>query len=89
LSELADTVLANFNQSAQLSSLNTAVMVQREALLLRPIPHGLRTASLRGLAATLYARFRRTDDISNIDEVILLLNEAVECALHHMRTIQT
>jgi hypothetical protein len=78
LSELAKTTLANFNQSAQLSSLDTAVMLYRNALLLRPNPHPKQLVSLGGLAAALYAWFCRTDDISNLDEAISVLYGAVE-----------
>jgi hypothetical protein len=78
LSELAKTTLANFNQSAQLSSLDTAVMLYRNALLLRPNPHPKQLVSLGGLAAALYAQFRRTDDMSSLDEAISVLYGAVE-----------
>jgi hypothetical protein len=78
LSELAKTTLADFNQSAQLSSLDTAVMLYRNVLLLRPNPHPKQLVSLGGLAAALYAQFCRTDDMSSLDEAISVLYGAVE-----------
>jgi hypothetical protein len=78
LSEHARCTLANFNQSAQLASLNNAVALHRETIFLRPRQHCQRLVSMGGLAATLYARFLRTDDLLDLDEAISLLCEAVE-----------
>ncbi|KIM75667.1 hypothetical protein PILCRDRAFT_78642, partial [Piloderma croceum F 1598] len=78
LSELAKTILAGFDQSAQLSSLDTAIMLHREALIRRPSPHPKQAVSLAGLCATLYVRFHYTGDRPNLDEVISLLREAIE-----------
>jgi hypothetical protein len=78
LSELAKATLVNFNTSAQLSSLDTAIMLHREVLLFRPNSHPDRFTSLGSLVTALYARFRRTDDVSNIDEVVSILRAAVD-----------
>jgi len=78
LSELAKTILADFDQSAQLSSLDTAIMLYKEALLDRHNPHPERAVPLLGLCAALYARFRRTGDMPNLDEAISLLRKALE-----------
>ena len=78
LGQLAKTIFTSFKQSAQLSSLDTVVaLANREALLLRPGPHPKRLQSLGGLAIALYARFCRTDDITNLDEAIATLCEAI------------
>jgi hypothetical protein len=78
MSSLSRVTLAKFNQSPQLSSLETAVTLHREVLRNRPKGHHKHLAALRGLAAGLYTRFRYTDDIGNIHEAISLLCMAVE-----------
>ncbi|KIM71698.1 hypothetical protein PILCRDRAFT_82523 [Piloderma croceum F 1598] len=78
LSELAKSTLADFNQSAQLSRLETAVKLHREGLHLRTSPHPKRLLSLGGLAAALYARFRRTDEMSDLGEAIAMLRMGIE-----------
>ncbi|KIM74613.1 hypothetical protein PILCRDRAFT_14277 [Piloderma croceum F 1598] len=80
LSDLAKSILTNFNQAPQLSNLDTVAMLHREALLLRHSPHQQRPLSLRGLATTLYTRFRRTDDRRNLNEAISLLREAAQAS---------
>jgi len=77
LSKLAKDALANFNQSTQLSGLDTAVCLHREALCLCHNQHPECIVSVGSLAAALYAWFHCTDDILNIDEAISLLSEVV------------
>jgi hypothetical protein len=78
MSKLAREALADFNQSVQISSLDKALSLHRDALCLRPNPHPKRVVSLGNVAAALYARFRRTDDMENLDEAISVLRSAVE-----------
>ena len=81
LSKLAKTVLSNFKQSFELSNIDTAIKLHREAILCRPRPHPQRLASLDSLAAAMYTRYCRTEEIPNLDEAISLLREAVESCL--------
>jgi hypothetical protein len=55
LSKLAKDALANFNQSTQLSGLDTAVCLHQEALCLCHNQHPECIVSVGSLAAALYA----------------------------------
>ena len=78
MSKRADNIFVNFNQSAKPASLNAVVTLHWETLHLHPDSHPNRIFCSSGLAAALYARYRRTDDKTNLDEAISLLGEAVE-----------
>jgi hypothetical protein len=73
---LTHTRLTRFLRSAQMSSLDTAVSLHRDALVLRPENHFKWSASLNGLALALVARFHHTQELRDIDEGILLYHEA-------------
>jgi hypothetical protein len=56
-------------------------MLLRNALELRPSPHPGRLSSLDSLARGLYAKFRHTGNVADLDEAISLLENAVwSCA---------
>ena len=73
---LAHTRLTRFLRSTQISSLDTAVSLHRDALVLRPENHLKRSASLNCLASALVARFHHAQELRDLDEGILLHHEA-------------
>jgi hypothetical protein len=73
---LAHTRLTRFLRSAKISSLDTAVSLHRNALVLRPKNHLKRSASQNSLALALVARFHHAQELRDIDEGILLYHEA-------------
>jgi len=75
---LAKSTLTQFHQSVQVSSLDKAVSLLRNALLLQPGLHVKRPATLNRLAMVLFARFNRTSQLEDLDEAILLYHEALE-----------
>lgn len=77
MTDLALATLTQFHQSAQVSSIQTAILLHRDALLLRPAPHIYRRDSLHMLADALVARFYHTGIIQDLDEAILLRQEAL------------
>ena len=78
LSKLAKTTIVNFNQSAQLSGLDTAISLYRETVSLCPSPHHHWLTSLYGLSEALYARYRRAANTTDLDEAILVVRQALE-----------
>jgi hypothetical protein len=73
----ANIVLNEFHQAAQISSLNTAISIHRDALRLRGGAHIQRSASLNGLALALHARYYRRGQPQDQDEAISLLQESL------------
>ena len=64
-------------------------MYYRNALGLRPSPHLCRLSSLDSLTRRLYARFRHTGIISDLDEGISLLGDAVPSLASRPRLVWT
>ena len=56
-----------------MSSLETALYLLRESLDLRPADHALHSNSLDNLALALLVKFHWTEDVSALDEAILLM----------------
>lgn len=77
IAALASSTLAQFHQSTQISSLDTAVSLHREALILRTKPHIERSQSLSSLAIALSLRFYQTSLLEDLDEAISLGHEAL------------
>lgn len=73
----ANATLTQFSQYAQISSLDTAVSLHREALDLQGGSHADRPFFLGGLAKSLVMRFYRTNQLHDLDEAILLYHEAI------------
>ncbi|THH15951.1 hypothetical protein EW146_g4607 [Bondarzewia mesenterica] len=76
--DLANSLLIECKQAGQLSALENAIYLFREALALRPAPHPHRSESLNLLATALMTRFNWTRQIADLDEVIKLYNEILE-----------
>jgi len=75
MTEIALGALSEFWQSAQLSSIESAVHLYREAIILRPPPNPKQSITLFGLAEVLIIRFYHKDMLQDLDEVILLLQD--------------
>jgi len=65
-------------QSFEISNLDTAISLLREAILLQPEHDVKRSASLSSLAVALLTRFNTTSQLQDLDEAISLFNEALE-----------
>jgi hypothetical protein len=78
MTELPVDILASFNHSGQLSSLDTAIVLLQEALHLLCSSHAKHIVSLGCLAAAIYARYHHTGDMQNLDEVISVFCVAME-----------
>jgi hypothetical protein len=65
-------------ESTQLSDLETAVNLFREALVQRPAPHPLRTDSRNDLSRALVVRNWETGQIEDLDEAIMGYLEAIK-----------
>ena len=77
IAALANTILGQVYQPAQISGLDTVVTLHREALLLRPKPDVKRSSSLSSLAIALTTRFHHTSVLQDMDEAISLGREAL------------
>ena len=69
---LARDILAEFNRTTPLSSLETCLAFYRDALHLLPPPH---FECLLSLAVTHMLRFRHTSQLGDLDEAISLLGD--------------
>ena len=67
---LARDILAEFDLSTSLSSLEACIAFHRDALRLLPVPH---TEGLQSLALALVFRFRHTKQMEDLDEALSLL----------------
>ena len=76
LSNLASALGTRFSRTGELADLDEAVRLLREALILRPAPHSMRSHSLNNLATALDTRFTQTGQIDDLDEAISLHREA-------------
>lgn len=67
--------MSECNDAASLADLETAIYLFGEALDRCPLQHPLRSESLRGLAGALVTRFSVTNQLEDLDQVILLRDE--------------
>jgi hypothetical protein len=74
---LADSILSQFHEAAQISDLNTAIMLYQNALHHLPAAHVQRSAFLDGLASAFVVKFHRTDQVQDLHEAISLLRQAL------------
>jgi hypothetical protein len=76
LYNLANSILTECREDAQLSDLETAIYLFREALVQRPAPHPLRSDSLKDLSRALVVRFWRMGRCQDLDDAILGYSDA-------------
>ncbi|KAJ6616660.1 hypothetical protein B0H10DRAFT_2434848, partial [Mycena sp. CBHHK59/15] len=76
--KLALDILMAVHQSADIKSLDKAVSLHREILLLQPRPHSSRWTSLVGLAEALMLRFRHAKQLDDLEDSVSSLREAYE-----------
>jgi tetratricopeptide (TPR) repeat protein len=77
MTEIALNGISEFQQAMQLSSIESAVQLHREALLLRPTPNPQQYLSLLGLAGALIMQCYCTEKLQHLDEAIALLQEVL------------
>lgn len=82
-------IQAGVRQSFEISKLDTAVSLLRDALILQPRLDAQRSASLSGLAMALMTRFTLTSRLQDLDEAILLFSEALELPLENRPNFMT
>lgn len=72
---LANSILEERKKTTPVSDLNAAVYLFREALDRQPIPHPLRSASLKDLAAALLMRYSLTSQRQALYQAVEVLSE--------------
>jgi hypothetical protein len=77
LSNLAVGIWKQFQQTGQLSDLETATSLFQEVLRGLPIQHPERSGTLNNLAIVRHTRFRQKGQIEDVDEAIALHREAL------------
>ena len=74
--EFAKSMFTECKQCAKLQDLDTAILLFREALVLRPNLHPMRMYALNNLAMGLLTRFDHLGHIEDLDEAISLARES-------------
>ena len=77
LNNLALDLSTRCTQLGEPQDLDTAIVLHREALELRPKGHPLRPSSLASLASHLSTRCERLARMEDLDEAIMLNREAL------------
>ncbi|KAJ6607240.1 CHAT domain-containing protein [Mycena sp. CBHHK59/15] len=78
LSNLGIALRQRFSQRRDMADLDSAIQLQREALVLQPDPHPGYSASRNQLALALRERFEHGGDLADLDDAIALHREAAD-----------
>lgn len=84
--ELARSTLRDFHQAGNMSTLEIAISLYRDALNRRPVPSIERFSILAQLAFALYSRFYRSEQPQDLDEATALYREALTNQSHSNRS---
>ena len=82
---MAKKSLTDFQKSTSLHAINTIVFLLQALPLSPGTPLGHKFAALSMLADGLYARFHHSDEISDLDNAISSLQDAIECCIQKDR----
>ena len=77
MSGLACALWLRFERTGSMVDLNEAILMDRETLSLRLIPHPDRFSSLDGLGLRLCDRFRKTGSIADLEESISMHRQSL------------
>ncbi|THH16518.1 hypothetical protein EW146_g4137 [Bondarzewia mesenterica] len=75
---LADTLLGGFDHSSEVSDLDRATLLYRNALSLLPVNHSLRYGVLANLATALVRRFRQMGGLEDLNEALSLNHDVLK-----------
>ena len=76
--ELAASMVKDFKEASQLSSLESAIYLLRQCLELRPVEPPLHSSALDNLALALVVKFSRAGDIAALDEAVNVMDSEVK-----------
>ena len=78
MEELAASIVEEFKKESQLSSLESAIYLLRECLLLQPVERPLHSSALDNLALALVIKFSWTGSVADLDEAVNLMESKVK-----------